>query len=127
MIVFATGIFDNPRKLGVNGENFAKVSHYYKEGHSLLWTICYRCGREKFAIEAAIDLYRNGAHVTLVHRGETAIEGIKPSLLLDMRNLLEKGQIDFFLIPAYKILMKQQLQSIHLKERLQFKMIMYFP
>ena len=48
------------------------------------------------AIEAAIDLYRNGAHVTLVHRGETVLEGIKPSLLLDMRNLLKKGKIDFY-------------------------------
>ncbi|QFF99881.1 hypothetical protein PB01_14190 [Psychrobacillus glaciei] len=47
-------------------------------------------------MEAAIDLYRNGSYVTLVHRGETVLEGIKPSLLLDMRNLLKKEQINFY-------------------------------
>ncbi|MFJ7936429.1 YpdA family putative bacillithiol disulfide reductase [Sporosarcina sp. NPDC096371] len=96
MIVLATGIFDTPRQLDVSGENLTKVSHYYKEGHHYYGQHVTVVGGKNSAIEAAIDLYRNGAHVTLVHRGETVLEGIKPSLLLDMRNLLKKGQIDFY-------------------------------
>ncbi|WP_318615812.1 YpdA family putative bacillithiol disulfide reductase [Sporosarcina sp. YIM B06819] len=95
-IVIATGIFDTPRQLGVTGENLLKVSHYYKEGHLYYGQHVTVVGGKNSAIEAAIDLYRNGAHVTLVHRGETVLEGIKPSLLLDMRNLLKKGNIDFY-------------------------------
>lgn len=96
MIVIATGIFDTPRQLEVDGHNLAKVSHYYKEGHLFYDQHVTVVGGKNSAIEAAIDLYRNGAHVTLVHRGETVLEGIKPSLLLDMRNLLKKGEIDFY-------------------------------
>ena len=95
MIVIATGIFDTPRQLGVDGDNLAKVSHYYKEGHLYYGQHVTVVGGKNSAIEAAIDLYRNGAKVTLIHRGETVLEGIKPSLLLDMRNLLKKGKIDF--------------------------------
>ncbi|SES44385.1 thioredoxin reductase (NADPH) [Psychrobacillus sp. OK032] len=96
MLVIATGIFDTPRKLDVIGEDLPKLSHYYKEGHHYYGQHVTVIGGKNSAIEAAIDLYRNGAHVTLVHRGETVLEGIKPSLVLDMRNLLKKGQINFY-------------------------------
>ncbi len=96
MIVIATGIFDTPKQLGVRGDNLSKVSHYYKEGHLYYGQYVTVVGGKNSAVEAAIDLYRSGANVTLVHRGETVLEGIKPSLLLDMRNLLKKGEIDFF-------------------------------
>ena len=96
MLVIATGIFDTPRKLDVKGEDLPKLSHYYKEGHLYYRQHVTVIGGKNSAIEAAIDLYRNGAHVTLVHRGETVLEGIKPSLLLDMRNLLKKGHINFY-------------------------------
>ncbi|REB10992.1 YpdA family putative bacillithiol disulfide reductase [Sporosarcina sp. BI001-red] len=95
-LVIATGIFDTPRQLGVRGDNLPKVSHYYTEGHLYYGQHVTVVGGKNSAIEAAIDLYRNGAQVTLVHRGETVLEGIKPSLLLDMRNLLKKGRIDFY-------------------------------
>lgn len=94
-IVMATGIFDTPRQLGINGDNLPKVLHYYTEGHLYYGQHVTVVGGKNSAIEAAIDLYRSGAHVTLVHRGETVLEGIKPSLLLDMRNLLKKGHIAF--------------------------------
>ncbi|MFC5591389.1 YpdA family putative bacillithiol disulfide reductase [Sporosarcina soli] len=96
MIVLATGIFDTPRQLGIAGDDLPKVSHYYQEGHLYYGQHVTVVGGKNSAVEAAIDLYRNGAHVTLVHRGETVLEGIKPSLLLDMRNLLKKGHIAFY-------------------------------
>ena len=71
MIVFATGIFDYPKQLGVEGEEMSKVMHYYKEGHSFYGQNVTVVGGKNSAIEAAIDLYRNGAIVSLVHRKES--------------------------------------------------------
>lgn len=96
MIVFATGIFDHPKKIGAEGEKLPKVMHYYKEGHSFYGQDVTVVGGKNSAIEAAIDLYRNGARVTLVHRGDTVYKGIKPSLLLDIRNFIEKEKITFY-------------------------------
>ena len=102
MIVFATGIFDQPKKIGAKGENLPKVMHYYKEGHSFYGQDVPVVGGKNSAVEAAIDLSRNGANVTVVHRGDTVYKGIKPSLLLDIRNLIEKEKIKFYLIPVLK-------------------------
>lgn len=95
-IIIATGIYDHPKKMGVEGEGLPKVMHYYKEGHSYYGQKVTVVGGKNSAIEAAIDLYRNGAHVTLVHRGESVYQGIKPSLLLDIRNFIEKERIKFY-------------------------------
>ncbi|GLX68065.1 YpdA family putative bacillithiol disulfide reductase [Paenibacillus glycanilyticus] len=95
-IVIATGIFDQPRRLGVPGEELSKVQHYFTEGHSYSGREVLVAGGKNSAIEAAIDLYRNGAKVTLVHRGTSVYQGIKPTLLLDIRNLIEKGRIAFY-------------------------------
>ena len=96
MLVMATGIFDHPKRMGVEGENMPKVMHYYKEGHSFHGQDVTVVGGKNSAVEAAIDLYRNGARVTLVHRGDTVYKGIKPSLLLDIRNFIEKEKIKFY-------------------------------
>ena len=70
--------------------------HYYKEGHPYYDQHVTVIGGKNSAIEAAIDLYRNGAKVSLVHRRETVYHGIKPSLLLDIRNFVEKEKIKFY-------------------------------
>ncbi|MDF2721569.1 MAG: hypothetical protein K0Q59_1244 [Paenibacillus sp.] len=95
-IVIATGIYDHPRLLNVPGETMSKVMHYYSEGHSYTGRHVLVAGGKNSAVEAVIDLYRNGAQVSLVHRGETVYQGIKPTLLLDIRNLIEKGRIRFY-------------------------------
>ncbi|OIK15889.1 hypothetical protein BIV60_07885 [Bacillus sp. MUM 116] len=96
MLVIATGIFDHPRRLNIEGEELPKVIHYYQEGHQYYGQRVLVVGGKNSAIETAIDLYRNGAKVSLVHRGESAYYGIKPTLLMDIRNFIEKGKIDFF-------------------------------
>ncbi|WP_338452665.1 YpdA family putative bacillithiol disulfide reductase [Niallia oryzisoli] len=102
MLVIATGIFDNPKPLNIEGEDLPKVIHYYHEGHQFYGQRVLVVGGKNSAIETAIDLYRNGAEVTLVHRGESAYHGIKPTLLMDIRNFIEKGKIQFF--PQSKVL-----------------------
>ena len=96
MIVIATGNFDHPKRMGIKGEDTPKLMHYYKEGHPYYDQHVTVIGGKNSAIEAAIDLYRNGAKVSLVHRRETVYHGIKPSLLLDIRNFVEKEKIKFY-------------------------------
>lgn len=95
-IVVATGIYDQPQRLGVPGEDLPQVSHYYTEGHSYAGRNVVVIGGKNSAIEAVIDLYRHGAEVSLVHRGATAYQGIKPTLILDIKNLIEKQRIAFY-------------------------------
>jgi thioredoxin reductase (NADPH) len=59
-----------PIKLGVPGENLPHVSHYYTEPYEFWNQDVVVLGGKNSAAEAALDLYRNGARVTLVHRGK---------------------------------------------------------
>ncbi|GAA3404341.1 YpdA family putative bacillithiol disulfide reductase [Paenibacillus hodogayensis] len=95
-VVIATGTYDQPRLIEAPGEQLPKVRHYYTEGHSYAGMRVLVVGGKNSAVEAAIDLYRNGADVTLVHRGDTVLKGIKPTLMLDIRNMIEKQRIRFY-------------------------------
>ncbi|OAB26098.1 hypothetical protein PMSD_26460 [Paenibacillus macquariensis subsp. defensor] len=117
MIIMATGIFDHPKRIGVAGESMSKVMHYYKEGHSYHGQEVAVVGGKNSAIEAAIDLYRNGAHVSLIHRGDNPYEGIKPSLLLDIRNFIQKEKIKFYPNSSVKEINDRSI-SIHTPEGL---------
>jgi len=92
-VVIATGYFDTPNLLGVPGEALPKVTHYYREGHAYYGQDCLVVGGGNSAVEAALDLYRSGARVTLVHFGDRLDPGVKPWVLPDITNRLEKGEI----------------------------------
>ena len=92
-IAVATGYYDLPNKLKVPGEELPHVSHYYTEPHSFWKENVVVIGGKNSAAEAALDLYRNGAKVTLVHRdkhlGQTVKYWVKP----DIENRIKAGQI----------------------------------
>ena len=92
-IAVATGYYDLPNKLKVPGEELPHVSHYYTEPHSFWKEDVVVIGGKNSAAEAALDLYRNGAKVTLVHRdkhlGQTVKYWVKP----DIENRIKAGQI----------------------------------
>ena len=67
-IAVATGYYDLPNLLGVPGEDLPNVSHYYTEPHEYWNQEVVVVGGKNSAADAALDLYRNGARVTLVHR-----------------------------------------------------------
>jgi len=132
-IVLATGIFDRPRTLRIPGERLARVSHYYTEGHSYAGRKVVVIGGKNSAVEAAIDLYRNGAEVALVHRGATVYQGIKPTLLLDIKNLIEKRRISFYpdsspiSIDEDKVTIQRGEERIPLPSDFVFSLIGYQP
>jgi len=92
-IVVATGYYDLPNLLGVPGESLQHVSHYYTEPHAFWNQDVVVIGGKNSAVEAALDLYRSGARVTLVHRGKELGATIKYWVRPDIENRIKAGQI----------------------------------
>lgn len=84
-VVVATGYYDNPVLLGVPGEDLPKVSHYYTDPHPYYRRDVLVVGGKNSAAIAALELYRSGARVTLVHRG-ARLGRIKYWILPDIEN-----------------------------------------
>ena len=92
-VVVATGYFGSPNRLGVPGEDLPHVSHLYREGHEAFDQFAVVVGGGNSAAEAALDLWRSGARVTLVHFGPTFDKKIKPWVLPDFMNRVQEGAI----------------------------------
>ncbi len=92
-VVVATGYFDNPNRLDVEGEDLPHVKHYYDEPFEYFDRDVVIVGGRNSAVEAALDLYRHGARVTLVHRNETLSPGVKYWILPDIENRIKSGEI----------------------------------
>lgn len=95
-IVVATGYYDNPNLLGVPGEDLPKVTHYYRDPHPYYGKDCLVIGGKNSAAIAALELYRNGARVTLVHRGPAMGREVKYWILPDIENRINNGEIRAF-------------------------------
>ncbi|MEN2983149.1 MAG: YpdA family putative bacillithiol disulfide reductase [Thermus sp.] len=92
-VVVATGYFGNPNRLGVPGEGLPHVRHRYEEAAPFFGQKVAVVGGSNSAVEAALDLYRGGARVTLVHRGKWVRPGVKYWLLPDFENRVKEGGI----------------------------------
>ncbi len=92
-VVVATGYFDNPKLLGVPGEDLPHVSHYYDEGHGHYGRNVVVVGAGSSAADAALDLYRAGAKVTIVHRGEDFRRSLKYWVRPNLENRVKEGSI----------------------------------
>ncbi|MBA3270683.1 MAG: YpdA family putative bacillithiol disulfide reductase [Acidobacteria bacterium] len=92
-VVLAMGYYDSPNYLGVPGEDLPHVTHYYDEAHPYFRQHVVVVGGKNSAAEAALDLYRNGVHVTLVHRGDTLGDSIKYWVRPDIENRIRDGAI----------------------------------
>ena len=92
-VVLAIGYFDHPNCLGVPGEDLPHVSHYYGDAHPYYRQRVVIVGGKNSAAEAALELCRAGAHVTLVHRRGTLGESIKYWVRPDIDNRIREGSI----------------------------------
>jgi thioredoxin reductase (NADPH) len=92
-LIVATGYYDLPNRLGVPGEDLPHVSHYYTEPHPFWRQDVVVIGGKNSAAEAALDLYRSGARVTLVHRRAELGSTIKYWVRPDIENRIKAGQI----------------------------------
>jgi thioredoxin reductase (NADPH) len=92
-VVVATGYFGSPNYLRVPGEDLPHVTHVYREGHEAFDQDVVVVGGGNSAAEAALDLWRCGARVTLVHFGPTFDKKIKPWVGPDFLNREKEGSI----------------------------------
>ncbi len=92
-VVVATGYFDHTNKLGVPGEELPHVHHYYKEPFEYYGRSVLVIGGRNSAVETALDLYRNGASVTMIHRGSEFGRGVKYWVRPDIEKRIEGGDI----------------------------------
>ena len=92
-VVLAIGYYDHPVLLNVPGEDLPHVSHYYREAHPYYRKRVVIVGAKNSAAEAALELFRAGAHVTLVHRGAALGDSIKYWVRPDIENRIKEGSI----------------------------------
>src|SRR5256714_833942 len=92
-LVLAIGYYDHPNTLGVPGEDLPHVHHYYKEPHPHYRQRVVIVGGGNSAAEAALEMYRAGASVTLVHRGPQLKPTIKYWVRPDIQNRIKEGSI----------------------------------
>lgn len=92
-VVVATGYFDNPNPLDVPGADLPTVTHYYREGHPYFEQDCLVIGGGNSAAEAALDLWRSGARVTVIHFLDEFDIGMKPWVRPDIENRIKEGSI----------------------------------
>jgi thioredoxin reductase (NADPH) len=92
-LVLATGYYDYPNLLGVPGEELPHVSHRFDEAHRSFGLDVVVIGGKNSAVEAALELFRAGARVTLVYRREALKPSVKYWLKPDIENRIKAGEI----------------------------------
>jgi thioredoxin reductase (NADPH) len=92
-VVIATGYFASPNMLGVPGEDLPHVSHEFHEGHEAFQRHAVVVGGGNSAVECALELARCGACVTLVHFEPEFSHVIKPWILPEFEERVNRGSI----------------------------------
>ena len=132
-IVVATGYYDLPNRLGMPGEHLPHVSHYYTEPHPFWRQDVVVIGGKNSAAEAALDLYRNGARVTLIHRGKELGATIKYWVRPDIENRIKAGKIQALLqarveeITKEEVIVEQHGQTKKIPAKQVFALTGYHP
>lgn len=92
-VIIATGYYDLPNYLDVPGEDLPKVHHYYDDPHPYYGLDVVVIGGKNSAAIAALELWRHGARVTLVHRGPSMHRHVKYWIKPDIENRIKNGEI----------------------------------
>ena len=92
-LIVSTGYYDLPNYLGIPGEDLTKVMHYYDDPHPYYGMDVLVIGGKNSAAIAALDLWRHGVRVTLVHRGPEMHQHVKYWILPDFNNRVKNGEI----------------------------------
>lgn len=132
-IVIATGYYDLANQIDVRGEDLEKVFHYYREPHPYYDTDVVVIGGKNSAAEAALDLWRHGARVTIVHRGSQMHNHVKYWVRPDIENRIRAGEITAYFDSAVQeigadfVAVRTPSGPIHLKNDFVFALTGYHP
>ena len=92
-VVIATGYYDHPNLMNVPGEDLPKVFHYFKEAHPYFDKDVCVIGGKNSSVDAALELVKAGARVTVLYRGKEYSSSIKPWILPEFEALVRNGII----------------------------------
>ncbi|WP_153732201.1 YpdA family putative bacillithiol disulfide reductase [Sporosarcina obsidiansis] len=132
-VVVATGYYDQPNELKVEGEDLPNVFHYFKEAHPYFNKNVIVIGGKNSAVDAALELQRAGAHVTVVYRKDTYSKSVKPWILPGFDSLVRNEQIQMYFnacvtkITETAVTINQQGKTFDLPSDYVFAMIGYHP
>ncbi|MEL7533430.1 MAG: YpdA family putative bacillithiol disulfide reductase [Bacteroidota bacterium] len=132
-LVLATGFYDNPNMLDVPGEELSKVKHYYDDPHPYADQKVLVVGAANSAVDVALETWRKGAEVTLIHRGPELSHRVKYWVRPDIDNRIKEGSIQAYFnttiqeIKENEIILNTPAGSITLENDFVFAMIGYQP
>ncbi|MBI0576177.1 YpdA family putative bacillithiol disulfide reductase [Neobacillus cucumis] len=92
-VIIATGYYDHPNYMNVPGEDLSKVFHYFKEAHPYFDKEVCVIGGKNSSVDAAIELEKAGARVTVLYRGNEYSPSIKPWILPEFEALVRNEMI----------------------------------
>lgn len=92
-VIVATGYYDQPNLLAIPGEELDKVSHYFFEGHKHFNQKVVVIGGKNSSVDAALELEKCGAEVTVLYRGNSYSPSIKPWVLPEFEALVRSEEI----------------------------------
>jgi len=132
-VVIATGYYDHPNYLNIHGEELPKVFHYFKEGHEFFDTEVLVIGGKNSAIDAALELNKAGARVTVAYRGSEYSPSIKPWVLPEFEGVVKTGEVDMLFntnvleIREHEVVLEVEGQEKIVKNDFVFAMTGYHP
>jgi len=132
-IVVATGYYDLANMLRIPGEDSQKVFHYFREPHPFYDTDVVVIGGKNSAAISALDLWRHGARVTLVHRNAGLHDHIKYWIRPDIENRIKNGEIPAYFrssvveIGSDYVLLSTPNGPVRLKNDFVFALVGYHP
>ena len=91
--IIATGYYDQPNMMNIPGEDLEKVHHYFKEGHPFYDMDAVVIGGKNSSVDAALELVKAGAKVTVIYRGDAYSKSIKPWILPEFESYVRNGII----------------------------------
>lgn len=91
--IVATGYYDQPNYMNIPGEDLPKVFHYFKEAHPYFDKDVVVIGGKNSSVDAALELVKSDARVTVIYRGSSYSKSVKPWILPEFESLVNKGII----------------------------------
>jgi thioredoxin reductase (NADPH) len=92
-LAVSSGYYDLPNYMGIPGEDLSKAMHYYVDPHPFYNMDVVVIGGKNSAAIAALELWRNGARVTLVYRGPGIQPHVKYWIKPDIENRIKNGEV----------------------------------
>lgn len=132
-VVIATGYYDQPNYMDIAGEHLPKVFHYFKEGHPYFQQDVLVIGGKNSAIDAALELHKAGANVTVAYRGSDYSPSIKPWILPEFAGLVRNGEVQMHFnteivsIEEHEVVLKNTDSEFQLANDFVFAMTGYHP